>query len=186
MPAGSGHCRRTEPTISLDRYRRGVHPPALTGRASSGPTPPGPPRPVAVPPLRAATVFAATLLAATVLASCQTKAPVNREPRTGATTASASGGVQTVVITTDSRYRFTPATITVHPGKVRITLEHTGTGGAPHDWQLQGLPAAFVPLTSAGQTRSVEFTAPAPGRYTFICTIHVNQGQTGTLVVLGT
>ena len=118
-----------------------------------------------------------------LLAGCQTQSAINREPRTGSTTASAANGVQDVLITTDQRYRFTPSTITVHPGKVRITLKHVGTG-APHDWSLEDFPADYVPLVSAGQTKSVEFIAPAPGTYRFVCTIHVPQGQTGTLVVL--
>ena len=118
-----------------------------------------------------------------LLAGCQTQSAINREPRTGSTTASATNGVQDVLITTDQRYRFMPSTITVHPGKVRITLKHVGTG-APHDWSLEDFPADYVPLVSAGQTKSVEFIAPAPGTYRFVCTIHVPQGQTGTLVVL--
>jgi len=118
-----------------------------------------------------------------VLTGCQTQSAINREPHAGSTTVAATGGVQDVVITTDQNYRFAPSTITVHPGKVRITLKHVGTG-APHDWSLLNFPADYVPLVSAGQTKSVEFTAPAPGTYKFVCTIHVKQGQTGTLVVL--
>lgn len=118
-----------------------------------------------------------------LLAGCQTQSPINREPHAGSTTAALSDGVQEVVITTDQSYRFSPSTITVHRGKVRITLKHVGTG-APHDWSLQGFAADYVPLVSAGQTKSVEFLAPGPGTYKFVCTIHVAQGQTGTLVVL--
>jgi plastocyanin len=120
---------------------------------------------------------------AVVLAGCQDQAAVNREPHLGNSTASASGGVQQVRITTDQHYRFNPSTITVHPGRVRITLAHVGTG-APHDWSLVDFPADNVPLVTPGQSQSVEFTAPAPGTYAFICTIHIAQGQTGTLVVL--
>lgn len=122
-------------------------------------------------------------LATTALTACQTQAAVNREPHTGSSTAAVVAGVQQVVITTDSSYRFSPSTITVHPGRVRLVLKHSGTG-APHDWQLQGFPADYVPLVQPGQERSIEFTAPAPGRYQFVCTIHIAQGQTGTLVVL--
>jgi plastocyanin len=118
-----------------------------------------------------------------LLAGCQDQSAINRNPHTGTSTATTQNGVQSVVITTGDNYRFDPSTITVHPGKVRISLEHKGNG-APHDWQLQGLPAASVPLTTSGQSKSVEFVAPAPGTYTFICSIHVKQGQTGTLVVL--
>lgn len=129
-------------------------------------------------------LIAAGLLVTTVT-GCQSKSAINREPQTGTTTAPepGTGGVQDITITTDQHYRFDPSTITVHPGKVRITLKHVGTG-APHNWSLQGFPNDFVPLVSPGQQASTEFTAPAPGRYTFVCTIHVAQGQTGTLIVL--
>ena len=123
------------------------------------------------------------MLGALLLAGCQTQSSINQEPHSGSTTASMTAGVQDVEITTDQSYRFKPSTITVHPGKVRITLKHVGTG-APHDWSLQGLPAAYVPLVNPGQSKAIEFTAPSPGTYTFVCTIHIAQGQTGTLVVL--
>jgi plastocyanin len=133
--------------------------------------------------LRAVLPVTSLLLVGSLLTGCETQSAINREPHAGSTTASATDGVQDVVITTDQNYRFSPSTITVHPGKVRITLKHVGTG-APHDWSLQGFPSDYVPLVSAGQTKSVQFTAPAPGTYKFVCTIHVAQGQTGTLVVL--
>lgn len=120
---------------------------------------------------------------AALLAGCSNTEPaVNRNPHTGTATASSVGTVQQVTITTGDDYRFHPSTIVVHPGRVRIVLRHTGTGG-PHDWSLTGFPAAFVPLTQAGGTNSATFVAPSPGRYRFVCTIHVRQGQTGTLVV---
>lgn len=128
----------------------------------------------------------ALLLAVVALATaCQTQSPINQEPRTGTTTAAAGAdGVQNVEITTGDDYRFHPSTITVHPGKVKVTLRHTGNG-APHDWALTALAQTFsVPLINGGQSKSVEFTAPAPGSYRFVCTIHTTQGQTGTFVVL--
>lgn len=139
--------------------------------------------PVALPRSLSRSLATLLLASAVLLSGCQTQSAINREPHSGSVTASASAGVQDVTITTDQSFRFYPSTITVHPGKVKITLTHTGTG-APHDWSLNGFPAANVPLVSPGETKSVEFTAPSPGRYTFICTIHVAQGQTGTLIVL--
>jgi plastocyanin len=132
--------------------------------------------------LRIRTLTAVLLMAGT-LAGCQSQSAINREPHTGSSTAAAVNGVQQITITTDQSYRFSPSTITVHPGKVQIVLRHLGTG-APHDWQLMGFPDDYVPLVTPGQQKSIEFTAPAPGKYTFICTIHVAQGQTGTLIVL--
>ena len=125
-------------------------------------------------------------LAVTVLtlAACSNvSAPVNRTPHTGSATASMVNGVQQVTIQADSDYRFVPSTITVHPGKVEVILRNTGSG-APHNFQLTNFPADFVPLTQAGQTSEATFVAPSPGRYQFVCTIHVEDGQTGTLIVL--
>jgi plastocyanin len=127
---------------------------------------------------------ASAIAALAVLAACSnTKAAINRNPQVGATTAAVVNGVQQVTITVDDRYRFNPSTITVHPGTVTITLVHKGRG-APHDFQVVGFPADAVPVTEHGQTKSATFVAPSPGRYQFICTIHVKQGQTGTLIVL--
>ena len=117
------------------------------------------------------------------LASCTNTQPaVNREPQSGSAAASTVGGVQQITISAGDDYRFHPSTVTVHPGELRVVLTHPGTG-APHNWQLPGRPNDDVPLTPAGQTNSVTFETPAPGRYRFICSIHVTQGQVGTLIV---
>jgi plastocyanin len=131
-----------------------------------------------------ARTVAVAACAVVLLAGCSNRtANVNRRPQSGASTAAEVDGVQQVTVKADDKYRFTPDTITVHPGQVKITLINTGNG-APHDLSLTGFPADFVPLASSGQTTTATFTAPAPGRYQFVCTIHVAQGQTGTLVVL--
>jgi plastocyanin len=123
-------------------------------------------------------------VAAVTLAACSnTSSSVNRRPHTGAGTASTVNGVQQITIDTGDDYRFHPSTITVHPGKVEVILHHTGTG-APHDFQVTNFPGDFVPLTAGGQTSMATFVAPAPGRYQFVCTIHLAQGQTGTMIVL--
>jgi plastocyanin len=117
-------------------------------------------------------------------AACSnSQSAINRNPHVGATTASVVNGNQQVTVYVDDRYRFDPSSITVHPGKVTITLVHRGTG-APHDFQVVGFPTDAVPLTAHGQTQSATFIAPSPGSYRFICTIHERQGQTGTLTVL--
>ena len=105
----------------------------------------------------------------------------------GSATASTADGVQQITVKAGDDFRFDPATITVHPGKVKITLVNTGAAGqgAPHNLQLPSLPAGdWVPLTSAGQSASVTFETPAPGTYQFVCSIHERQGQVGELVVL--
>ena len=124
--------------------------------------------------------------AAVLLAGCNDEASINKNPHTGAATASPVNGVQQLVVTTGTDYRFHPSTLTVRPGRVRIILENTARPGAgpPHNLRVTGLPAADVPLIAAGQSAVVVFVAPAPGRYHLVCSIHVAQGQTGTLVVL--
>lgn len=129
--------------------------------------------------------LAAAACAILLLAGCSNRtANVNRRPQSGTTTAAESNGdVQQVTVKADDKYRFTPDTITVHPGQVKITLINTGRG-APHNLSITGFPADFVPLAASGTTTTATFTAPAPGKYQFVCTIHIAQGQTGTFVVL--
>jgi plastocyanin len=123
------------------------------------------------------------VVAAAALSACSNSEPaVNREPHPGSVTASVSDGVQRVRITAGNDYRFHPSTVTVHPGRVQVELVNTG-GGAPHDWQVSKFPHDYVPLVSAHQSATDTFTAPGPGRYQFVCTIHVRQGQIGTLIV---
>ena len=131
-------------------------------------------------PLLASAVAVALL--GGLLAGCASKSAANREPYTGSTTAVVENGVQQVTLTVDNSFRFTPSTITVHSGQVKLTLQHKDIG-APHNWQLVGIPGAYAATVDAGQSSSVTFAAPAPGKYTFECTIHVKQGQTGTLIV---
>jgi plastocyanin len=125
------------------------------------------------------------VLGPAALAACSnTKPSVNRRPHTGATTANVVNGLQRITVDANDLYRFDPSTITVHPGRVEIDLVNVGKG-APHNWSLP-LVNATTPLTPTGEHSSVTFTAPAPGTYTYVCTIHRKQGQTGTLVVLPT
>ncbi|HEV7193766.1 MAG TPA: plastocyanin/azurin family copper-binding protein [Jatrophihabitantaceae bacterium] len=117
------------------------------------------------------------------VAACSNQQPsINRRPHPGSATASTVGGVQQLTVQAGDTYRFDPSAITVHPGTVHITLVNTGKG-APHNLTFLGFAAA-TPLAAAGHTQEVTFTAPAPGSYTYVCTIHRVQGQTGTLVVL--
>lgn len=136
-------------------------------------------------PRRALTIpLAALSVASAAVAGCSnTTASVNRRPHTGATTASVVDGLQRVTVDANDLYRFDPSTITVHPGRVEIELVNVGTG-APHNWSLPVVSGAATTLTPTGEHSFVTFTAPAPGKYTYVCTIHVKQGQTGTLVVL--
>jgi plastocyanin len=131
---------------------------------------------------RACALIAATLALVT---ACARTAEVNTRPHLGTTTAAPVNGVQQVVLKSGTDLRFHPSTIVVHPGMVRLVLDNISRPGVgpPHDITFDGLPFADVPTTQAGQAQSVTFTAPAPGTYNFVCSIHANQGQSGKLIV---
>lgn len=131
-----------------------------------------------------AAMLAIALLAA---AGCTSDAPVNERPNVGTGSASEVNGVQQITLRSGVDLRFTPATIIVHPGVVRLVLVNTSKEGAgpPHDVTFSGLPTANIPTTQAGRESSVTFEAPAPGTYNFVCSIHARQGQTGKLIVRG-
>ena len=139
------------------------------------------------PNLRGAAARTVTCAAAVlaVAAACSNSSPqVSKNPHTGNETASVSGGVQQVVLTTGPDLRFHPSTITVHPGRVHIVLKNKAPGGGPpHNLLGAKVPGLSLPLVTAGQQTSTTFIAPAPGRYNFVCTIHEAQGQRGVLVV---
>jgi plastocyanin len=129
-------------------------------------------------------VVAAAALA--LLAGCSNReAAVTKGPHNGTGTASPVGNVQQITITTGVDLRFHPSTIVVHRGQVRLVLKNIPTdgGGPPHDVKFTGLPVGNVPLTAAGETQSVSFTAPSPGTYDFECSIHAAQGQRGKMIV---
>lgn len=130
---------------------------------------------------------AATVAAAALLTACGSSGSARGNTAakgSASATASSTGGVQKITVKAGDDFRFVPDTITVHPGKVTITLMNTGQG-APHNLQLPTLPFGdWVPLTSAGQSSSITFETPAAGTYQFICSIHARQGQVGKLIVL--
>ncbi|GAB2478802.1 cupredoxin domain-containing protein [Jatrophihabitans fulvus] len=133
---------------------------------------------------RVLTACGAAVLALTAVAGCgHDQAPAATGPYTGTGTATGPADAQRLVVTTGSDYRFHPSTLVVRPGRVTIVLKNTAKTGAPHNLSVNGLPGAFVPLAGAQGTTSATFDTPEPGRYRFVCTIHIQQGQTGTLVV---
>lgn len=132
---------------------------------------------------RASARWLGALLVLVLAGGCTTKGAANRQPYLGTGTASAVDGIQQITLTVNGTFRFTPSFFSVHPGRVRVILRHAAVG-SPHDWQLSGFPGDYVPVTSDGQTNSVTFVAPAPGKYQFVCTIHQRQGQVGTMTVL--
>jgi plastocyanin len=77
----------------------------------------------------------------------------------------------------------------VAPGQVRLTVRNTAEqlthnfrftpGKAPADIAEQ------IPVLAPGESKTIEFTVPAPGDYPFECSFHVALGQVGTMTVSG-
>lgn len=117
--------------------------------------------------------FAPAVLA--LLAGCST---ASSSPKTATT------GVQSVTIGGTDNFRFTPADITVHPGRVRITL--VDKGSYPHNISFPslGLTSASVSGSPGQTSTTLLLTVTKPGRYSFVCTYHSSAGMKGAVVVL--
>jgi plastocyanin len=101
----------------------------------------------------------------------------------------AQDGVQEITLETGDDSVFTPATFTVAPGQVRLTVRNVAEQMV-HNFEFsagQG-PAAIVekiPILAPGDVETIEFTATATGDYPFECTFHLALGQVGTMTVQG-
>jgi plastocyanin len=134
--------------------------------------------------IRRAALTGAVLAGCLLAAGCGS-GQLKRPPPPGPTQISVRpgpDGVEAVTVDVGDDYRFTPATIDVTVGRIRLSLHHVGAG-APHTLYAADVPGMRIGLVRPGETQTVRFTASRPGRFRFICTIHEAQGQTGTLVV---
>lgn len=95
-----------------------------------------------------------------------------------ATAVLGSDGVQQVQVTGNEQFRFIPSTIAAKPGRLRIVLSNSG--GTPHDLRVDG--TAQTGLVGAGEHQQVTVTL-APGRHSFVCTLHTRLHMMGTIVV---
>lgn len=83
---------------------------------------------------------------------------------------------------------------TFHPGELaakagrptRITLydydPHAGVRNLQHNLAIEGVPQKTEGRTTWGEVRVLDFAAPAPGRYAYVCEYH-EEALRGTLVV---
>ena len=143
---------------------------------------------------RAPAALAGAVLAAGVLAGCGSDDGPAAAPSPSADASLgqvtlAEDGVQEVTIQTPDDYVFVPATFTVAPGRVRLTVESTATQ-ATHNFRftpgagVEEIPEE-IPLLAAGDTETIEFEVTAPGEHPFECSFHVQLGQTGVMTVRG-
>jgi plastocyanin len=110
---------------------------------------------------------------------------VGGQPPAASTAPGTEAPGQTVDVTvgtdTGAELRFEPAEVTVRAGaEVRLTFANQST--IPHNLTFQGdITAATATVVPAGASETITFTAPAPGQYQFVCTLH--PGMSGTLIV---
>ncbi len=100
---------------------------------------------------------------------------------TAAPTATAETGVK-VFNVSGANFRFDPKTITVKKGdKVRIVFKSLDM---QHDWDITEL-GVDSPVTVAGETSEIEFTADKAGKFEYFCSVgnHRANGMVGTLIV---
>jgi plastocyanin len=111
--------------------------------------------------------------------SAQTSA--THAPATHAPASSASG--QHVTLTGTNSLRFSPMTVHVHAGKVRITL--MDMGAYPHNIVIPELKVTSLTVTGdpGGAQTTFTVTFAHPGRYAFHCQYHASAGMTGVFVV---
>lgn len=96
-------------------------------------------------------------------------------------------GVREVTLQTQDDYLFTPATFTVAPGPVRLTLVNVADQMTHNleftDEELPQPVDAGIPVLSPGEEKTIEFEATTPGDYPFSCTFHTQLGQVCTMTV---
>ncbi|MDQ1746084.1 MAG: hypothetical protein QOD07_347 [Frankiaceae bacterium] len=100
-----------------------------------------------------------------------------------ATATTGADGVQEVVVGTTDKFRFGPATVHAHTGRLRIVL--IDDGNYPHNIAFSSLHAtsATVSGTPGQQRKVLTVTFASPGTYDFVCTYHSSAGMKGRVVV---
>ena len=138
---------------------------------------------------RAAGLLAAALAAALLVGcggSSDTAANPSRVGAPGVVT-TAPDGVQEITLETGDDYVFTPATFTVAPGEVRLTVTNTAKQLTHNLAFTAGAGPADIPeeitILPPGKSETIDFTVEAPGDYPFTCTFHTALGQVGTMTV---
>jgi plastocyanin len=90
---------------------------------------------------------------------------------------------QHVTIEGTNRLRFSPMTVHVRTGAVKVTLKDMGA--YPHNLVIPALHVTSTTVTGdpGGGTTSFTVTFARPGRYAFHCQYHQSSGMVGVFVV---
>jgi plastocyanin len=110
--------------------------------------------------------------------------PASASPGTSASAgASPAGEVtrSTIGTRTGTELEFEPDEVSV-PAAARVSVTFENRASLPHNLTFSApINVATAPVVNPGASETIEFDAPAPGDYTFMCTIH--PGMEGTLTV---
>jgi plastocyanin len=121
--------------------------------------------------------------AAVAVAGCagSSSPAASGSPRSSASSAGAAG--QHVTIEGNNSLRFSPMTVHVHTGAVKITLKDMGA--YPHNLVIPALHVTSTTVTGdpGGGTTSFTVTFARPGHYAFHCQYHQSAGMVGVFVV---
>jgi plastocyanin len=124
-----------------------------------------------------------SLIAVSALAACSSGDSQPDAASAPSVAAAAATGVQLVTLHVTDRLRFTPDSISVHPGKVRLTL--VDDGSYPHNFSIPSLHVVSPTVSgNPGQTSATTtLTLTKPGTYPFVCTFRSAAGMHGEIVV---
>ena len=87
----------------------------------------------------------------------------------------------TIGTRTGTETEFEPDEVSVPAGS-RVSVTFTNLASIPHNLTFSApINVATSPAVDPGASETIEFDAPEPGDYTFMCTIH--PGMEGTLTV---
>ncbi len=115
--------------------------------------------------------------------TASSSAPAAGSASSSPASSSSAGGEQAVTITGNTALRFSPMTVHLHTGKVRITLKDMGA--YPHNIVIPSLKVTSATVTGdpGGLQKTFTVTFPHPGRYAFRCQYHASSGMVGVFVV---
>jgi plastocyanin len=132
--------------------------------------------------LSAAVIALLMLLAACGGSGAAPSTPAPPDSSAAPATPSNPGRVELTVGTdTGADLKFDPAAVTV-PAGATVSLTFENRASVPHNLTFSEAPsAATSTVVAPGASETVEFTAPDPGTYDFVCTLH--PGMSGTLIV---
>ncbi len=118
----------------------------------------------------------------TEMANIQTQEPISTDTQTSTPEAEITPTDFQVITVEGGSYYYKPNEIRVKKGqKIKLTLKSVDM---MHDFNIDAL-AVHVPVTKAGSTTTVEFTANTVGEFEYYCSVanHKKMGQIGKLIV---